>query len=75
MREIVHGDRRIKYPLKLVDGAWQKIGWEQALNEIGDKMNEIRARSGADSVYLLGSAKYTNEAAYLFRKFAAFWGT
>ncbi len=75
VREIVHGERRIKYPLKLVDGSWQKIGWEQALNEIGDKMNEIRAKSGADSVYLLGSAKYTNEAAYLFRKFAAFWGT
>ncbi|QCI67912.1 formate dehydrogenase subunit alpha [Phreatobacter stygius] len=75
VREIVHGERRVKYPLKLVDGVWQKIGWDQAFNEIGDKMNAIRAKSGADSVYLLGSAKYTNEAAYLFRKFAAFWGT
>jgi formate dehydrogenase major subunit len=26
-------------------------------------------------VYLLGSAKFSNEGAYLFRKFAAFWGT
>ncbi len=47
----------------------------QAINEIGDKMLEIRAKSGADSVYMLGSAKFTNEASYLFRKFAAFWGT
>ena len=39
------------------------------------KMTELREKSGADSVYLLGSAKFTNEAAYLFRKFAAFWGT
>ena len=31
--------------------------------------------SGADSAYLLGSAKFSNEGAYLFRKFAAFWGT
>ena len=36
---------------------------------------EIRGKSGADSVYWLGSAKFTNEGAYLNRKFAAFWGT
>ncbi len=30
---------------------------------------------GPDSVYLLGSAKMTNEGAYLFRKFGAYWGT
>jgi predicted molibdopterin-dependent oxidoreductase YjgC len=46
-----------------------------AINEIGDKMTEIREKSGADSVFWLGSAKFSNEGAYLFRKFAAFWGT
>jgi formate dehydrogenase major subunit len=75
VRELVHGDRRIKYPMKLVDGQWQRISWDVAINEIGDKMMQIRAKSGADSVYLLGSAKFSNEGAYLFRKFAAFWGT
>ena len=75
VREIVHGERRVKYPMKLSGGQWQRISWDQAFNEIGDKMLELRAKSGADSVYMLGSAKFTNEAAYLFRKFAAFWGT
>lgn len=75
VRELVHGDRRLKYPMKLVNGEWTRIGWDQAINEIGDKMNEIRGKSGADSVYLLGSAKFSNEGAYLFRKFGAFWGT
>src|SRR4029079_9482890 len=75
VRELVHGDRRLKYPMKLVNGEWQKISWDVAINEIGDKMLEIRAKSGADSVYLLGSAKFSNEGGYLFRKFAAFWGT
>ncbi|MGL4322790.1 MAG: formate dehydrogenase subunit alpha [Beijerinckiaceae bacterium] len=75
IRELVHSERRLRYPMKLVNGEWQRIGWEQALNEVSAKMNELRAKSGADSVYLLGSAKFTNEAAYLFRKFAAFWGT
>ena len=63
VRELVHGDRRIKYPMKLVDGQWQRLSWDQAINEIGDKMMEIRAKSGADSVYLLGSAKFSNEGA------------
>ncbi len=74
-RELVHGDRRLKYPLKLVNGQWQRIGWDVAIAEIGDKMMQIREKSGADSVYLLGSAKFSNEGAYLFRKFGAFWGT
>ncbi len=75
IRELVHSERRLKYPMKLVDGQWQRISWETAINEIGDKLAAIREKSGADSVYWLGSAKFTNEASYLFRKLGAFWGT
>jgi formate dehydrogenase major subunit len=75
VRELVHGERRLKYPMKLADGQWQKISWDQAINEIGDKMLAIREKSGADSVFILGSAKFSNEGAYLLRKFGAFWGT
>ncbi|GAB4348018.1 MAG: formate dehydrogenase subunit alpha [Gammaproteobacteria bacterium] len=75
VREHGMGERRLKYPMKLVDGKWQKISWDQAINEIGDKMLSIREQSGPDSVYWLGSAKHNNEQAYLFRKFAALWGT
>jgi formate dehydrogenase major subunit len=75
VREHAHGERRLKYPMKLVNGKYQKISWEQAINEIGDKMLQIRQESGPDSVYWLGSAKHSNEQAYLFRKFYAFWGT
>ncbi|TGN39167.1 formate dehydrogenase subunit alpha [Marinobacter confluentis] len=75
VREHAHGERRLKSPMKLVNGEWQKIPWDQAINEIGDKMLQIREESGPDSVYWLGSAKHNNEQAYLFRKFAAYWGT
>jgi formate dehydrogenase major subunit len=75
VRELVSGERRLKYPLKLVDGEWTRINWDQAINEIGDKLITIREKSGPDSVYWLGSAKFTNEGAYLFRKLGAFWGT
>ena len=75
VREHAHGERRLKYPMKLVDGKWQKLSWDDAINEIGDSMLKIREESGPDSVYWLGSAKHNNEQAYLFRKFAAYWGT
>ncbi len=75
VRDFAHGERRLKSPMKLVGGKWKKISWEQAIDEIGDKLLEIRKKSGPDSVYWLGSAKHSNEQAYLFRKFYAFWGT
>ncbi len=75
LREHGHGERRLKYPMKLVDGKWKRVDWDTAVNEIGDQMLAIREQSGPDSVYWLGSAKHNNEQAYLFRKFAALWGT
>jgi formate dehydrogenase major subunit len=75
VRDLVMGEKRLKYPMKLVNGAWTRISWDQAIGEIGDKLAEIRAKSGSDSVYWLGSCKMSNEAGYLLRKLAAFWGT
>jgi formate dehydrogenase major subunit len=75
VRELAHGDRRLRYPMKLVDGLWKRITWDMAIDEIGNKLMEIREKSGPDSVYWLGSAKFSNEGAYLNRKLAAFWGT
>jgi len=48
---------------------------DQAIEEIGDKVLEIREKHSPDSVYWLGSAKFSNEQAYLYRKFAGLWGT
>jgi len=75
VREHGHGERRLKYPMKLEGGKWKRLSWDQAINEVGDQLLSIREKSGPDSVYLLGSAKHNNEQAYMFRKMAAFWGT
>jgi formate dehydrogenase major subunit len=75
VRELVSGERRLKYPMKLTNGQWTRVSWDVAINEIGDKLGAIREKSGADSVYWLGSAKMTNEGSYLFRKLGAFWGS
>ena len=46
VRDDVLSERRLRYPMKLVNGAWTRISWDQAIDEIGDKLMEIRAKSG-----------------------------
>jgi len=66
---------RLKYPMKLVNGKYQRISWETAINEIGDKMLAIRKESGADAMHFIGSSKHNNEQSYLICKWARLWGT
>lgn len=75
LREHGHGEYRLRYPMKLVNGKYERISWDVALNEITAKMKELREASGPDSVYFVGSSKHNNEQAYLLRKFVSFWGT
>ena len=75
LREHGHGEYRLRYPMKLVNGKYERISWDTALNEISAKMLELKKASGPDSVYYIGSSKHNNEQAYLLRKFVSFWGT
>ena len=65
--------RRVKTPMLRERGEWRAVNWSEAFDFVAEKMLAIREQSGPDSVYWLGSAKFTNEGSYLFRKFAAFW--
>ncbi len=75
IRDIVVSEKRLKYPMEKSGGVWKRITWDEAMNKIAGKMNEIREKYGQDSVMLLGSAKTTLHESYLQRKFAAFWGS
>ncbi len=75
VREHGHGEHRLKTPMKLVGGKWQKLSWDQAINEVGDKILAIRKESGPDAMFWVGSSKHSNEQAYLLRKFVSFFGT
>ncbi len=66
---------RLKSPMKLVDGKWQKLSWDQAISEVGDRLLAIRKESGPDAVFWVGSSKHSNEQSYMMRKFVSFFGT
>ena len=66
---------RLKYPMKLVNGKYQRISWGEALDAISKKMMQIREESGPDAMYYIGSSKHSNEQAYLMCKWVRLWGT
>ncbi len=75
VRENGRGEYRLKAPMKLVNGKYQKISWDVALNEISARMLELKKQSGPDSIFIVGSSKHNNEQSYLLRKWVSLWGT
>src|ERR1700741_497503 len=39
---VTHDSHRLKYPMKLEGGKWKRLSWDQAYQEIADKMQAIR---------------------------------
>jgi formate dehydrogenase major subunit len=66
---------RLKYPMKLVNGKYRRISWDEALNEISERLLKIRKESGPDAVFWIGSSKHSNEQSQMFRKFVSMFGT
>ena len=55
--------------LDTVMPAFREASWEEALELIGRKLTSIRDTHGSDSLAGFGSAKGSNEEAYLFQRF------
>jgi formate dehydrogenase major subunit len=72
---MTHESHRLKYPMKLANGKWQRISWDQAYDEISKKMLDIRKESGPDALFVVGSSKHNNEQSMLLRKWVSLWGT
>jgi formate dehydrogenase major subunit len=72
---MTHDSHRLKYPVKLEGGKWKRISWDQAYDEISQKLLKIREDSGPDAMMLIGSSKHNNEQSYLLCKWARMWGS
>ena len=66
----IDSPERLKTPLIRKNGALQEASWDEALDLVAHKLNEIRTRDGADAVGVLSSARVTNEDNYVIQKFA-----
>jgi formate dehydrogenase (NADP+) alpha subunit len=68
--DYVHSSERLEQPLLKVDGEFQPISWEEAVDTVAQKLSQIKGSDGPDSLAVLGSSKITNEENYLLQKFA-----
>jgi formate dehydrogenase major subunit len=70
-----HSEKRLKHPMKLENGEWKKVSWDDAMSKVTGELDRVRKEHGPDGTMWLGSAHHCNEEAYAFRKLAAFYGT
>lgn len=75
MIDMVRSEVRLKHPMVKRNGEWKRISWDEALDSISSKLEDLRKTDGPDSAMFLGSAKFGTEQSYYFRKFAAMFGT
>src|SRR5687767_10299229 len=66
---MTHDSHRLKTPMKLEGGKWKRLTWDQAYDEISQKLRTIKSESGADATFWIGSSKHNNEQSYLLCKF------
>ncbi|MCB1016083.1 MAG: molybdopterin-dependent oxidoreductase [Acidimicrobiales bacterium] len=72
-----HSPDRLDHPMKRVGDRWERIGWDQALAEIGAKVRALRAEHGPDAVagYLGNPAAFGAFHALAFNAFLEGLGT
>ncbi len=60
--ELVYDPQRLRYPLKRTtpkddpDPRWQRVGWDEAMAEIAERLGALRDRYGAESVFFYRGA-------------------
>lgn len=75
--EVVYSPERIQRPLKRVNGDFMEIPWDQALDEIAEKLQDLKARFGPQVLGVFsGSIGVENlEMAGLVQRFKAAFGS
>jgi len=68
--DFVHSSERLTSPLVKIDGDFQAVSWEQALDRVATEFKQIKEKHGSDSLAILGSSKCTNEENYLLQRLA-----
>ncbi len=65
----INREDRLTKPLIRRNGTFAEATWDEALDEIAERLSKIKATHGPDAIAGLASATCTNEENYLFQKF------
>ena len=69
--DFVRSEDRLRHPLiKDPSGTFRKASWDDALELVASRFNDIKQQDGPDSIVCWASARVVTEANYLMQKFA-----
>jgi len=66
--DLIHSPDRVTTPLIKRDGVFEEASWDEALDLVARRLNEIKAEHGPVAVGVLSSARCTNEENYLLQR-------
>lgn len=76
--EFHYSDQRLNYPMKRVgargEGKWERISWEQALDEIAEKLLAIREEYGPEAITKIAGTAH-GPADWASWRFFNIWGS
>ncbi len=78
--QMYHSEHRLLYPQKRVgargEGRFERISWDQALDEIAEKLKKVRDEYGAEALAMyIGTRTGALDNLGYTRMFAQLWGT
>ncbi|MFC4076649.1 formate dehydrogenase subunit alpha [Salinithrix halophila] len=68
--DFVNSSERLVKPLVRKEDRFVHVEWEEALDLVAGRLDEIRESHGPDAIACIASSKCTNEENYLMQKFA-----
>ncbi len=68
--DFIHSPQRLTSPLIKINGDFQSVSWDEALERVAAEFKRIKKENGPDSLAVLGSSKCTNEENYLLQRLA-----
>lgn len=66
LRDVYEDPNRLRKPLKRVGTDWQELGWEQALDEVADRLHQVRTQHGPSAIGIYaGNPTVHNSGSFL----------
>ena len=74
--DLLYSPQRITHPMRKVNGAWQEISWDEALDIITEKLAGIKENYGARALLVyLGEPTVGTEVPKMAARFCSLYGT
>jgi predicted molibdopterin-dependent oxidoreductase YjgC len=66
--DFIYSDERLRTPLIKENGAFREASWDEALNLVASKFQEIIEKHGPDAIAGVSSSRSINEDSYQMQK-------